>query len=106
MKSVSLIVFIVMVAVFVFFFFWGGNKEETNLQLTTSPSAVAESCELNFGGDWLAEFNECENTGKNWCDEHGGEFFECDSACRHATEPEAPCTMQCVQVCKFKELDL
>ncbi len=52
------------------------------------------------GGNWLAEYKECEYLSKEWCDENGGEFKECESACRNDPEAEI-CTMQCVIVCQF-----
>lgn len=56
---------------------------------------------LQNNGKWLKEFNECEYIDKEWCDQKGGEFFECQSACRH--DPEANfCTEQCVPVCVLK----
>jgi len=51
-------------------------------------------------GTWLEKYNECEFASQQWCQAAGGHFDECDSACRHASEP-GPCTMQCVPVCKF-----
>lgn len=59
----------------------------------------AASCE-EAEGTWLAEHNECEYVSAEWCDENGGEFMECESACRHDEEAEI-CTMQCVLVCKL-----
>jgi len=52
------------------------------------------------GGIWLSEFNECEGAEKPMCDELGGFFTTCDSACRHDPSGRI-CTMQCVPVCKF-----
>lgn len=52
------------------------------------------------GGQWLSEFNECENISENLCTEMNGTFKECESACRHDPDAEM-CTMQCVQVCEF-----
>jgi len=60
---------------------------------------VADECQVN-GGIWLAEFNECETGYREWCEENGGSFEECGSACRHMPEAEF-CTMQCVLFCKF-----
>lgn len=51
-------------------------------------------------GNWLAEFRECENAGKDWCDANRGKFNECGAACRHDPEAEH-CTLQCVPVCGF-----
>ena len=50
------------------------------------------------GGNWLTEHHECEYVSREWCDEKGGEFQECESACRHNPEAEF-CTLQCVIVC-------
>ena len=60
---------------------------------------IADSCTTNWG-TWLPEHNECEGVGEDWCTENGGEFYECESACRNNPEAEI-CTMQCVLVCKF-----
>jgi len=51
-------------------------------------------------GTWLEKYRECESVSQQWCKTAGGEFEECESACRHASAP-GPCTMQCVPVCKF-----
>lgn len=63
-----------------------------------SPSLEA-NCK-DAGGNWLGEFNECEYVSREWCDEKGGQFKECESACRHNPEAEF-CTLQCVIVCQF-----
>ena len=62
---------------------------------------IADSCVKDAKGTWLSEFKECEYPSKQWCDANGGTFNECESACRHNSDPLAPCTMQCVIVCKF-----
>ena len=54
------------------------------------------------GGQWLKDFQECENVSRQWCGQAGGNFAECESACRHNPSAEV-CTMQCVPVCKFGE---
>lgn len=55
---------------------------------------------LSFDGNWLADFNECEGMSKDQCENLGGTYNECASACRH--NPEAVvCTQQCVFVCEF-----
>src|SRR5579863_9244070 len=51
-------------------------------------------------GTWLEKYRECESVSQQWCHSAGGQFLECESACRHASAP-GPCTMQCVPVCKF-----
>ncbi|MBT3348945.1 DUF3298 domain-containing protein [bacterium] len=59
----------------------------------------SEIC-TSSGGNWLANHNECENVGRDWCEQEMGKFNECASACRN--DPEAMmCTMQCVLVCEF-----
>ena len=65
----------------------------------TNTPKTDTGCEES-GGTWLPEHNECEYTGKQWCDEKDGEWKECESACRHDPEAEM-CTMQCVPVCQF-----
>jgi hypothetical protein len=53
-------------------------------------------------GSWLGEHQECEWVEEAWCEDLGGEFEACASACRHM-DPEVAqfCTMECVPVCKF-----
>ena len=60
---------------------------------------LSQKCQ-SASGTWLGDFNECEYASKGWCEENGGEFFECESACRHDPKAEI-CTLQCVSVCKF-----
>ena len=60
---------------------------------------MKEKCEQEEG-TWLEEYQECEWVGQDWCEENGGEFKECESACRHDEEAEM-CTMRCVLVCEF-----
>ena len=54
-------------------------------------------CQSN-GGNWLPEFIECEGISSDQCKVIGGEFKECESACRHDPKAEV-CTLQCVPVC-------
>ncbi len=70
------------------------------LNLEPDPkSNVSAPCEAE-GGNWLAEYEECEYIGRDWCEQQGGKFLECESACRH--DPNvAVCTMQCVPVCQL-----
>lgn len=65
---------------------------------------VASGCQLN-SGNWLAEHQECETGNSLWCEQTGGEFSECESACRHNPETDI-CTMQCVAVCKFSKTEI
>lgn len=60
---------------------------------------IPELCE-NRDGEWVDGFNECEFLSKDDCEIMGGEYFECESACRNNPDAEA-CIMMCVQVCKF-----
>jgi hypothetical protein len=65
----------------------------------TGGSRTARLCE-QAGGHWLAEHDECENVTEKWCEEQGGSFNACASACRH--DPDAQmCTQQCVFVCSL-----
>ena len=70
-----------------------------NICCLKSGLSVAEECE-EAGGTWLNDYNECEYVGREWCESRGGEFLECESACRHDPEAEI-CTLQCVLVCKL-----
>lgn len=68
---------------------------------STDPKTLCEQNE----GTWLAAYNECESaTGgidDKTCKELGGTFSECDSACRHNSNPNAACIEVCINVCKF-----
>lgn len=55
----------------------------------------------NFNGTWIKEFRECEMISEYDCYDLSGEYFECESPCRHNPDSEE-CIMMCVQVCKFK----
>ena len=55
-----------------------------------------------FGGTPVEDYNECEYISEAQCVQLGGDFLECESACRHHPDfPEVMCTMQCVPVCDF-----
>ncbi len=69
------------------------------LRQDTGSTDLANSCTQN-DGTWIAEYSECEWISEETCTELGGTFNECDSACRHESEPVV-CTMNCVQVCSF-----
>lgn len=56
---------------------------------------------IAVGGDWDSINSECLGVGANTCQEIGGTFNECASACRNDPKAEV-CTLQCVQVCQFK----
>lgn len=61
---------------------------------------LEEEC-IAHGGNWVEGHEECEYISKEVCEKLGGEFLECESACRHDPEAEA-CTKQCVIVCSFE----
>ena len=50
-----------------------------------------------LGGNYIAEHEECEYISSQGCQDMGGRFDQCASACRHS--PGDVCTMQCVPVC-------
>ena len=62
-------------------------------------SQMGEKC-IDAGGVWVVDFEECEGVSQEWCDSQGGDFFECESACRHDPNAEM-CIEVCVAVCKF-----
>lgn len=68
---------------------WLGCKE------TTNPKGAC----LSFDGNWIEETKECEGMPKEMCENLGGTYNECASACRN-TDSEF-CTLQCVMVCEF-----
>ncbi|HOI59994.1 MAG TPA: hypothetical protein PKU93_01570 [Candidatus Pacearchaeota archaeon] len=65
-----------------------------------TPTDYKSEC-LESSGKWIEKHNECEFVGKEWCDQRGGVFNECSSACRHNPKAEM-CIMVCVPVCKIK----
>jgi hypothetical protein len=64
-----------------------------------SESVLKSSCESN-GGRWVGPSKECEGINASICEEIGGNFNECASACRNNPDAQV-CTMQCVLVCQF-----
>jgi len=54
-----------------------------------------------YDGNWLADHKECEYISPQQCSLMGGEFSECESACRHNPAAEI-CTLQCVLVCSVE----
>lgn len=69
-------------------------------QVKVEPTKV--SCEAD-GGVWFAYNSSCEinSLSQSACIAKGGEYNECNSACRHNKEATV-CTMQCVMTCTFK----
>ena len=61
--------------------------------------SISEKCE-SLNGVWIDEYSECEVPSRAACNELGGNYNGCESACRH--DPDAQvCTAQCIQVCSF-----
>lgn len=56
---------------------------------------------VSFDGNWLEDSQECEGMAQSQCQELGGNYNECASACRNSPKAQL-CTTQCVQVCQFK----
>ena len=74
-------------------------KSEPAQVVATGPEKVL-ACISSEGSRWLQEYNECEYLPKTQCENLGGEYHECASACRH--DPDAMmCILMCVQVCQF-----
>ena len=91
----SLIFLILVTIAVVLYGVWAANQS-SGIDL----GPVATIC-TDEGGTWLAEYGECESLSTETCTELGGIDEECASACRHNSDPAAPCTMQCVHVCSF-----
>jgi len=96
------------------------NKNIINLpQVPASPTAVISTTppqiENNLktactekNGIWLDEFNECESQDadagldQEECENLGGKFDGCASACRHSEDKDIVCIGVCVNVCSFQ----
>lgn len=77
------------------------NGQTFTEEVTLEPSFELP-CITN-DGTWVYEANECEGLSKETCEDIGGHFNECASACRN--DPDAVvCTQQCVFVCEFDEV--
>jgi len=61
------------------------------------PLPVDSQCK-KYDGEWLSEWNECEYVSEPQCIAMNGDYYECESACRHDPNAEV-CTEQCVPVC-------
>jgi hypothetical protein len=55
---------------------------------------------LSFDGTWLEDSQECEGMGQTMCEDLGGSWNGCASACRNNPDAQI-CTLQCVIVCDF-----
>lgn len=65
----------------------------------TTETPVAVDCQ-EAGGNWSGGYHECENVDAQWCQKRGGQFKECESACRH-NQAAGFCTTQCIPVCQL-----
>lgn len=72
---------------------------------TVETGKTSDQLCVSFGGEWSVEFSECLGISGEMCTEIGGTWNECASACRNNPDAEV-CTMQCVQVCEFKDVPL
>ncbi|MEM4637849.1 MAG: hypothetical protein QXK76_02380 [Candidatus Woesearchaeota archaeon] len=75
-----------------------GACEENSVNDTVLSGKNKEQC-INIGGKWTGY--DCENIDYEKCQEIGGTFNECASACRNNPGAQM-CTLQCVPVCEFK----
>lgn len=66
----------------------------------TDENPDPEGACLSFDGTWLSDYKECEGMSQEMCENLGGTYDACASACRRNPKAEL-CTMQCVQVCQF-----
>ena len=74
--------------------------EDLDIGLEPEPLPSVEQMCLQYQGIWVDAASECEGISEQNCEDLGGNFNECASACRN--NPEATiCTMQCVLVCEF-----
>lgn len=86
-----------------------GSLVEIKDETPPTPSAAGGTVEAgqtqaqqcaSIGGTWSAQYKECTGISQTACQEIGGTFNKCASACRHNPDAEA-CIMMCVQVCTF-----
>ncbi len=70
-----------------------------NIEETQMGGTLVEACNIVENTIWLEEFNQCEYLSQETCENIGGTFNECGSACRNDPTAEM-CTMQCVSYCQ------
>jgi hypothetical protein len=112
-SAFAIIGVILLIAVSIWFFIILPNQTPEDTQKAIKPPVsipgtshkpllgLVKECERS-DGTWLKEYAECEHVSQDWCDEAGGRFKECASACRHDPAAEF-CTMQCIPVCQLGE---
>lgn len=99
MKKTIIIIIATIIIIAGFYIF----RMEKNVEpVNNAEKELAEDCR-DYQGKWLSEFKECEVSDKGWCENAGGKFNECASACRHSSDKGAPCILLCVPVCEFGE---
>ncbi len=76
------------------------EMEEEMIDLNMDQVAIL--CEDQWGTRDVM-YHECHGIDAMMCEEYGGRFEECGSACRHDPEAEI-CTLQCVIYCDFSQL--
>lgn len=78
------------------------NEEDVVLEKEELAVVKKTFCDNN-NGVWYEYNSSCEinSLSKDACVTKGGEFNECNSACRHDKKTDM-CTMQCVITCTFK----
>lgn len=60
-------------------------------------------CE-DYGGISVTQYGECAYVNENACDDMGGVYEPCASACRNLPEyPDVECTMECIPLCIMGE---
>ena len=58
------------------------------------------NCLSQLNGRWLQKHNECEFVDQKSCENTGGIYNDCASACRHASG-NVMCIQACIPVCSY-----
>lgn len=69
--------------------------------ISSSNQSDLEAACVGAEGHWVADTKECEWISEELCDDLGGTYNECGSACRNDPDSEF-CIMMCVQYCSFE----
>ena len=57
---------------------------------------------IQNGGKWDVQYGECSDISESTCENIGGKFFDCASACRHHPKyPDVPCMQVCDMYCQL-----
>jgi len=73
-----------------------GSSSSPDSQTEIDPQIQCQS----RGGQWLSQYSECEGVTQDQCQELGGDFNGCESACRHDPSAEL-CIQVCIAICKL-----